>query len=108
VIGLYILGGAVLASMAFLLLAATYLVLQTARERKADADAELRRPLEADLPPDDEDRGVASDMLAYAAEAGRSAGAQVKDEWIAEKLSEGWSEEDVGKYLESRPLLELD
>ena len=93
-----------------LLAAGTYLLLQMARERRLEANAQWNAPVPplgtaSEEEPTDEEK---ASLVLAAIDAARDEGRLAKDDWREEKLADGWSEEDVEDFLANRPLLELN
>ena len=98
-------------ALAFFLVAGAgaYFLYQLAREKRLEAQATWNAPLPTphdDLSDLDEDTKAAriDSILDFAKDQGRMA----KDEWAAQKLEEGWTEDDIQTFLDNRPLLELN
>lgn len=91
-----------------MLLMVAYFFYELAQEKRLEA-ATQHQPFvpPPDLPDDVKKTMTDADVLA-GINAAKGMDQAQKSEWMVEKLEDGWTQEDVDKFLAERPILELN
>lgn len=84
---------------------ASYLLIEMARTQRAARLAQYDQPTEAERPELPEEREA---RLLKLIEEGQNHAGRIKEEWVTEKRSDGWTDEEINSFLEDRPLLDLN
>ena len=87
-------------------LAVGYFFVELGRERRMESRAHYNAPMPS--PSDDKSDDVKAHQIRQAIDAAKGSDVTAKAEWIEEKLEDGWTDDDVTKFLKDRPLLDLN